>query len=285
LATLLLVPIAFWLRSRRDLGAGLLADRPGPAQGRIGSAWGLAARLQRPALLSWAAACLLMGMVLGSVANQVGGFLDSPQMAEFLERLGGRQGLVDAFLAAELGIIGSLMAAYGIVATRWLHTEEDDDRAEMVLATGTSRARWAASHAVLALASVAALMVLTGVAVGVGHATAVDDPGQVLRLAVAAITRIPAAWVMVGIAVAVWGFWPRLAWLPWLAFVLFLVLGEFGALWDLPGWVMDLSPFAHSPIVPGPDPDYVGLPVLLVLGLGLTGLGIARFRRRDLGVA
>lgn len=281
LATAVLVPVAYWLRSRRDLGAGLLADRPGPAQGRLGSSLGLAWRLQRNALLGWALAASLMGLVLGSVATNVSGFLDSPQMAQFLERLGGRQGLVDAFLAAEIGIIGSLMAAYGIVAVRWLATEEESGRLENLLATATARLRWAGSHVGLALASVAGLMLATGLAIGVGDALAEGDAGRVGALALASLGRIPAAWVMVGIAVALWGAWPRLGWLAWLLFTLFLVLGEFGALWELPGWAMDLSPFAHSPIAPGPAPDYAGIPWLLAAAAVLVWLGLWRFTRRD----
>ena len=279
--TAVLAGLAFVLRSRRDLGAGLLADRPGPAEGRIASTWGLSLRLQRPSFLAWTVAAMLMGLVLGSVADSVSGFIDTPAMAEFLERLGGRQGLVDAFLAAELGIIGSLVAAYGIVAAHWLHLEEEGGRAESVLATATPRRRWAISHAALALAGVAVLTVLVGLAIGVGHALSVGEPEQVWRLAIAATARIPAAWVMIGLAVAIWGFWPRLGGLVWVLFVAFLVMGEFGVLWDIPQWARNLSPFAHSPVVPGPDPEYLGIPVMILIALGLVALGIGRFTRRD----
>ncbi len=281
LAIAVLVPLAFWMRSRRDLGAGLLADRPGPARGSIGSALGLAARLQRSTFVAWAVAATLLGVVLGSVADSVGGFLDSPGMTEMLAKLGGEQGLIDMFLAAELGIIGSIMAAYGIVATRWLPAEEEAGRAEAVLATGTSRRQWAGAHTLLALLGVAVLMVLIGLAIGLGHAISVGDPEQVLRVGWAAVARIPAAWVMVGLAVAIWGFRPRLAWLAWLLFVAFLVIGEFGVLWDLPAWARDLSPFTHSPVLPGPDPSYLGLPVLLLVAAALVAFGIDRFTRRD----
>jgi ABC-2 type transport system permease protein len=280
-ATAVLVSIAFLLRRGRDLGAGLLADRPGPAEGRLSSTWGLALRLQRPSFLAWTAAAVLMGLVLGSVADSVSGFVDTPAMAEFLERLGGRQGLVDAFLAAELGIIGSLVAAYGITASHWLPAEEEGGRTEIVLATATSRRQWATSHAVLALLGVALLMALVGLAVGLGHALSVGEPEQVWRLGVAATARIPAAWVMVGLAVAIWGFWPRVSWLAWVLFVAFLLMGEFGVLWDIPEWVRNLSPFAHSPVVPGPDPQFLGIPVMLLVALGLVALGISRFARRD----
>jgi ABC-2 type transport system permease protein len=280
-ATAVLVAVAFLLQRRRDLGAGLLVDRPGPAEGRISSTWGLSWRLQRPGLLAWTVAAVLMGLVLGSVAESVSGFIDNPAMAQILERLGGRQGIVDMFLAAELGIIGSLVAAYGIVATGWLHSEEEGGRTENVLATATSRRHWASSHAVIALLGVAVLMTLVGLAIGLGHALSVGEPEQVWRLGIAATARIPAAWVMVGLAVAIWGFWPRLTGIAWVLFVAFLLMGEFGVLWDIPEWVRDLSPFAHSPVVPGPDPQYLGIPVMLVIAVGLVVLGVTRFARRD----
>jgi ABC-2 type transport system permease protein len=188
---------------------------------------------------------------------------------------------VDAFLAAELGIIGSLVAAYGITASHWLPAEEEGGRTEIVLATATSRRRWATSHAVLALLGVAVLTVLVGLAVGLGYALSVGEPHQVWRLGLAAIARIPAAWVMVGLAVVIWGFWPRLNWLAWVLFVGFLVMGEFGVLWDIPESVRNLSPFAHSPVVPGPDPHYLGIPVMLVIASALVALGIGRFAQRD----
>jgi ABC-2 type transport system permease protein len=111
----------------------------------------------------------------------------------------------------------------------------------------------------------------------------VGEPDQVLRLGAAAATRIPAALVMVALAVAIWGAWPRASWLAWLVFVAFLALGEFGALWGVPDVVMNLSPFRHSPLVPGPDPSFAALPVLLGVAVGLLALGVWQFGRRDLG--
>jgi hypothetical protein len=34
-------------------------------------------------------------------------------------------------------------------------------------------------------------------------------------------------------------------------------------------------------VVPGPDPQYLGIPVMLVIAVGLVALGISRFARRD----
>ncbi|MHB1474088.1 MAG: ABC transporter permease [Dermatophilaceae bacterium] len=281
-ATALLVPVAFALRRRRDLGSGLLRDRPGPAVGDLSSPLGLAWRLQRPLLVAWTAGSAVMAFMMGSIASNVAGLLDSPELAKIIQQLGGEQGLTDAFLAAVLGLVGTIIAAYGVSAVGRLRTEESAGHAESVLATATPRIGWAASHWLIALAGVAWLILVAGVATGLGHALAVGDSSQVLRITVASLTRIPAAWVLVGLVVAVWGVWPRATGVVWGAYAAFIVVGEFGQLWGVPGWVMDVSPFTHSPVLPGPDADLSGMVWLTVIAGAFLAGGPAAFRRRDL---
>ena len=280
--TALLLPVAFTLRGRRDLGSGLLRDRPGPGVGRLSTPLGLAWRLQRPLLLAWTAGSVVMAFMMGSIAHNVAGLLDSPGMAKIIQQLGGEQGLTDAFLAAELGLVGTIIAAYGISAVTRLGTEESAGHAEAVLTSATPRITWVASHCLIALAGVAWLLLVAGLATGLGHAIAVGDSSQVLRISVAALTRIPAAWVLVGLVVAVWGVWPHATAAVWGAFAAFIVVGEFGQLWGVPLWLMDFSPFAHSPVLPGPDAGLSGIVWLTVIAGALLAGGTAAFRRRDL---
>src|SRR5665647_3234356 len=140
-ATALLMPVAFILRRRRDLGSGLLRDRPGPAAGALSSPIGLAWRLQRPLLVAWTAGSAVLAFMMGSIANNVAGLLDSPAMKDIIQQLGGKQGLTDAFLAAVLGLVSTIIAAYGISAVGRLHTEEAGGHAESVLATAIFRMR------------------------------------------------------------------------------------------------------------------------------------------------
>jgi ABC-2 type transport system permease protein len=281
-ATALLMPASFALRRRRDLGSGLLRDQPGPAVGRLSSPIGLAWRLQRPLLLAWTAGSALLAFVMGSIAHNVAGLLDSPGMAKIIQQLGGEQGLTDAFLAAELGLFSTIVAAYGISAVARLGTEESAGHAEAVLATASPRIPWAASHWLLALAGVAWLLLVAGVTTGLGHALAVGDSSQVLRITVAALARIPAAWVLVGLVVAVWGVWPHATAVGWGAYAAFIVVAEFGQLWGLPRWVMDFSPFTHSPVLPGPDAKLAGIVWLTMVAGALLAGGSAAFRHRDL---
>ena len=181
-----------------------------------------------------------------------------------------------------LGLVSTIIAAYGISAVGRLHTEEAAGHAESVLATATPRIGWAASHWLIALAGVAWLMLVAGLAAGVGHAIAIGDPSQVLHITVAALARIPAAWVLVSLVVAVWGLWPYATGVVWGAYAAFIVVGEFGQLWGVPPWVMDFSPFTHSPVLPGPDAQLWGMLWLTVIAGAFLAGGSAAFRHRDL---
>ena len=243
---------------------------------------GLAWRLQRTVLISWAVGFAAFGFLLGSISDSVTGFLDSPQAAEYLQKLGGTDALADAFLAAELAIMGVLVAAYGIEAASRLHGEEEDGHAEVLLATSVSRGRWAASHLVIALMGVAGVLFVGGLAVGLGAWVATGDAGQVGALAVAALSKVPAAWVLTGLLFLLFGWLPRAVPVIWGVFAVAVVVGEFGPLWDAPQWVMNLSPFVHSPGLPAPNASLVGLVPLTLTAVVLLGLGFVGWRRRDL---
>ena len=244
--------------------------------------WGLALRLNRGVLLSWAVAIVFFGVLLGSLTSSVSGMLDSPAMQDFFESLGGKKAIVDAFLAAELAIIGSTVAAYGISAAGHLRSEETAGHAEMLLATNTPRWRWATSLFGFALGGVALLMLLAGLAVGIGHALDVGNTRKLGDLVLAGLAQVPAAWVLAALAMAVFGWVPRLTGLVWGLFAAFVLLVELGALWGLPHWLMDLSPFVHSPKLPGATGVLVPLTVLTAIAALLAAIGYVGWRRRDL---
>lgn len=278
-----LVVGAYALRAQRDLGAGLLPQRRGPAHGRIGSIGGLGWRLQRGTLLAWLLGLAATSILLGSMAHTVTGLLSSPAMQQYLVALGGEQGFVDAFLAAEIALVGALVGAYAVSAVSRLHAEESAGHAELLLSTATTRTGWAASHYLLAIIGIAVMLLVAGAATGLGHGLAIGDPvGQMARLTVAAAATVPAAWVMAGLVLVLVGWLPRWVAASWGLFVAFLVLGEFGALWNLPTWALDLSPFAHSPRLPAADFAAGSLLGLVAVSAALTGLGIWGLRRRDI---
>jgi ABC-2 type transport system permease protein len=276
--------VAWRLRAGRDLGAGLLAVRPGAAAAspRLRSAGALAWRLHRTSLAGWAVGFAGLGVLAGSLASSVGDFVNTSSSRDFIEKLGGRHGLTDAYLATELGVAAVVAAAYGIQAVLRLRTEEASGRAEPLLAASLSRVRWAAGHFVVAYAGVAALLAVVGAAAGAADAIATGDAGDGWRVLGAAVAQVPAAWVVVGIAVALVGLAPRQAPASWAALAAFVLLGEFGPLFGVPRAVMDLSPFTHVAHLPGGTLRVPPVVALLAVAGGLSAAGLVGLRRRDL---
>jgi ABC-2 type transport system permease protein len=276
---------AYVLAARRDLGAGLLPDRPGPAtaaaslRGPLALAW----RQHRGALCGWAPGFLVLGLVIGNVASTVGGMLSSQEARDMITRLGGDTGLTDAFLAAELGFAGVIASAYGVQAALRLRTEETSLRAEPLLATSVGRIRWAASHIVIAFAGTFLLLLVAGLGAGLAHGARVGDPSQVGRVLGGALVQLPAAWVFTGVVVAAFGLVPRLVVVGWVTLVAFLLLGDLGPLLRLDQSLMNLSPYAHVPRLPGGEFAAAPMIWLGTIAAVLTVAGVAGFRRRDIG--
>ncbi len=273
-----LTAAAIALFARRDLGAGLIPPRPGPPRGVPRLAW----RLQRGALLGWAAGFAILGAAFGSIAQDIGDVIgDSADVKDALQQLGGQASLVDAYLAATFQILALIAAAYAIQATLRLRAEETSGRAEPLLATALSRTRWALSHATIAFGGTALLLAAAGLAAGLGHAAQTGDAGQIPRLLGAALLQAPAAWVLAGLTLALFGALPRGTAAAWAALAVALALVELGPLADLPQALVDVSPFAHSPQLPGGSLDAAPL-ALTALAAALAAAGLAALRRRDL---
>jgi ABC-2 type transport system permease protein len=279
------VALAYVLIAHRDHGAGLVRPRPGPAEaaGWLRSPLALAWRLQRGSLLAWTLAFLLGGLIMGNIAANVGDILDSDNAKEMITKMGGVSGLTDAFLAAELGLLAVIASAYGVQAALRLRSEETSQRVEPVLATSVSRPSWALSHLLIALFGSALLTVAAGVGAGLAHGSQTGEMRHSFgRVFGAALVQIPAIWVLVGIVALLFGVKPRWSPFAWVLLVAFLLLGEFGSLFELNRRVMDISPYAHVPKLPGGEMTVMPLVWLAVIALALTAAGVAGFRRRDI---
>jgi ABC-2 type transport system permease protein len=101
----------------------------------------------------------------------------------------------------------------------------------------------------------------------------------------AALAQVPAAWVLAGLGVALIGLAPRLSALTWAALIVSVLLVELGVLFGLNQWVVDLTPFAHVPKLPGSA--FTAAPVvwLTAVAVALGAVGLAGLRRRDMPVA
>lgn len=278
----LLLAAAYALRARRDLMSGLLPERRARMTTRLSTTTGLAWRLQRGILLTWAVGFASFGLLLGSLSSSVEQLLSSSTMQQYLSLISGQADLLDAFLGAEIAITGAIAAGYAVSAMLRLRSEEAEGHAEALLATRTSRMLWAGGHIGIALAGSVGLLALAGAGLGIGAAISLDDWSIAGPIVAASLAQAPAAWVIAAIAMLAFGWLPRLASATWAVLLACVVLGEFGALWSLPSWLLDMSPLQHAPMLPVTAADAPAIIALLATAGALLLIGSVGWTRRDI---
>lgn len=280
---LLVFVAAFALQARRDFGVGVIAPRPGPARGGVHGTWALVLRLSRAALITWAAAILVLGFVFGYLAASVKDLLAGESGVQQILAAGATSPaeLVHAFLVTILSLLGIISAIPGVQIMLRVHSEELEDRLEPILAAAVHRARYFAGNVALALLAPAGYLLIAATVLGLIAAGA-DTGLSVGDVLWQALATVPAVWALVAVSALVVGARPQVALAAWAG-----VVGSFGLtilgptfkLWDS---VLAISPFWHVPKVTAANPDWWGLVgVVAVTGI-LLAIGFAGFRRRDI---
>lgn len=287
-AAMVTVALAAFVLRRRDIGAGLIQPRPGPprASRALTRPLGLALRLQRGTVVGWLSALAVYGLVIGGMGNSVEGVLNSsPAFKEaFLKGAASSTGaaLLDSYFASLLVVLAILAAAFTIGAALRPHSEETRGRAELPLLTPIGRVRWAGEYILIAAIASLGLITLLGTAIGVGLGVSSGDFSRIPALAAGGAVQAPAMWVTGGIAVFLFGVSGRLGGVAWGFLAACLAVWSMSSFGNLPGWLNDLSPFTHTPLVPYASADPLPLFVMTLIAGFLAAAGLALFRRRDL---
>ncbi|MFC4112776.1 ABC transporter permease [Nonomuraea zeae] len=285
---LLLTAGAYRMSARRDLGAGVLPPRLGPAVAAPGlrSSLALAWRLQRGMLLAWTVAFTAFGAGLGGAARSAAEQLNASEaLRSLIERMGGVGRPADGFFAFVIYLMSQVITVYAIQATLRLRAEESAGRAEVVLTGPVGRLRWAGGHLAIVAAGSAIALAGTGLGMGLVHGLSTGDPGgEIARLLGASLTRLPSVLVLAAVCALAYGLLPRLA-----AVVAYGALGlclvlEFAVeLLHADPSILTVSPYAQTPGLPVAGFALTPLILLTVVATGLTAAGLAALRRRDVG--
>jgi polyether ionophore transport system permease protein len=281
LLTAALLVLAIRLEARRDLGAGLLPERAGhpSAPARYATPLGLGLRLQRGPIIGWTLTILLSALMFGSVADAMTDLM-ADASGSVTAMLGG-VGL-EALLSMLTALIAMVVTAFAIQSAVSLRGDEASGIVEPQLAGALSRARWAGGRLMIPGVGSALLLLVGGAGMGAAHGAGIGDPAQAGQLALAALAYWPAVMVFVGIAVALFGWLPRLAIpLSWsvLAAMWFVLL--IGDALHLPSWLLDVLPFSATPYMPLEPFTWTPLVLMTIAAAALVWFGLSRFSRRD----
>jgi ABC-2 type transport system permease protein len=190
--------------------------------------------------------------------------------------------LIGGYTAVLVTFAGLAVGAYAVSSVLRLRGEEQSGRTEHALSAPVSRRRWLASALGFTALAATGLLTLAGAALGLTAALATGRWQWLPRLTGASLAVLPAVLVLVGLAAALYGLRSSAAVLAWAVVAYTVGVGLFGGLLDLPGWVLDLSPFHVLPRLPAEPVSWAALLGLTGVGLVLALVGDRLFRRRDL---
>ena len=276
--------VAYVVFERRDIGAGVFAARPGPAQAHptLNSSWGLAWRLQRGSVIGWAIGLLATGLAYGSIGNDAGDLMGDSETARDLMVAGGGD-LVDGFFAMALTMQALLTAGFAISSALRPRGEEEAGHAEVVLATAQSRTRWLLSQVGVTVIGTAVVLAAGGLGLAVADALVTGDGGEIGTLTWQSLTWLPAVLVLSGLTRLLYGLSPRLATFGWLGLLFTVVVLMFAEILQFPDWVVSLSPFEQLASVPVEAFDAGAFVAVLAAATLLSAGGWFALTRRDVG--
>lgn len=281
-----LTALAYWLSSLRDLGDGIITQRPGPARAskNLRSALALAWRLHRGMLIFWITIFAMLGVMLGFTAQIVNDVITTnPQFVNLILQSGGNAGLTDSYLTMVLAFLGEIFAVYAILATLKLHSQESKKYSEMVLTSSVSRSQWAVSNLIFAVLGPALVIIMFALTCGLTYGLSADNLSDILpRLLGASLVYLPAVWLFTGISMVLFGIIPRLAALSWVSLAIVVIIDLLGEFFDISQWILDISPFTHVPRLLAGDTVENSLILLFVVAFTLILIGIWGYQRRDI---
>ena len=284
LLALLLLVIAFFLNSIRDLGAGFLSSKPGKIhaslflQGPIS----LALRVQRTGLIAWAIGIFVLGASYGSVLGDLESFFKDVDMMDALLTQVDGFSLIEQFIPMLMMVLAMFCTVPALLIVFKLKGEEKKGHTENLLTRAVSRTSVMGSYVIISIVTSVVMLLLAVVGLWSASVAVMDEAIPIRTLLEAALVYLPAMWTMIGVAVLLTGFLPQFTGFTWLYYVYSFIVVYLGALLQLPDWMGKLTPFGHIPQLPVEEMDFMTLSVIVIIAITLIILGFVTYNRRDI---
>jgi len=276
------VAAAYAVFRRRDFGAGVLADRPGPgrADPDLHRGWRLAWRLQKGSVVGWSLGLFLTGLAYGAIGNDVESLVgDSQTTQDMFVQAGGD--LVRGFYATAILMQALLACGFAISSALRPRGEEDAGRIESLLATALGRRHWLWGHAAVMLVGSLAVVTSAGLGLGIAFAMVTGEQSAIWRYLLDTLAYAAPVLLLGALALLLYALRPRLASAAWIVLAFCVVVMLFGEVLRIPQWLQDLSPFEALALVPAEDFRALPVAVLTALAVVVAVAAHEALARRD----
>jgi ABC-2 type transport system permease protein len=282
---IVLAGAALFAASHRDLGDGIVTVSDGRPQGTrsLQSVGGFALRRSAWTTLGWAtgiaASFLLAGALLASVIEY---FQTNPRIDELAAAAGvSGVGSVNVFAAALFSLLPVPTGLYAAMRLATMAADERAGRWTLLFAQPISRVRLVSAEIAVTVGGMFALHCSAAAAIWSG-AKITGAPLQFADSLAGALNPLPVALLAAGAAAVGVGWFPS-------------AVGAIGALpivggflvnvtmqtVKVPGWVANLSPWAHLAAVPATPPHWAAAIILLLIDAILAATGVYGYVKRD----
>jgi len=274
---------AVGLAARRDVGSALLRGGTGPlrASRLRRRPFGFAAWLHRLPTVGWLAGGVLLTAMMGSLSRQL---LDATAGNKaFANAIGiGAGRPLDGFAATAQLYLAVIACGYVVQAVGSLRAEESEGRLETRLTGTLSRVRWLVTHYAVISIGLALIVVTSSSVLALSTAWSVGNTGETAAIMRSGPGYLPAELVFAGLALALFGLWPRGFALTWAVYAASTFIVLLGPGLHLAQWVLDLAPPTHVGFPPQKPIESHGLAALGIAAGALAIAGILALRRRDI---
>lgn len=282
--SIVLIIIAYYLNTIRDLDAGFISSRPGRkhASRFLQSPFGLALRIQRTSIITWAIGMFILGVSYGSIFGDLESFFSNNEMiSQMLSPVEGLT-LTEQFVSMLMSVISMICTVPALMILLKLKGEEKRNRTENLLTRAVFRFKLLGGYLLLSILLGFLMVCLATLGLWAAAASVMQDPISFSLLFKAAAVYLPAIWTMTGLAALVIGVIPKFSGFAWLYLGYSFFVVYLGKMLQFPEWMGNLSPYGHVPQLPVEEINYVSLTILTSIAVVLMFSGFIGYRRRDI---
>lgn len=284
-STILLTALSVMMSSNRDLNASLIPERMIDRDGtRLTGSTSLWLKLQRTNIAGWMAGFFFMSFAFGLVAHGATTAFGSSSGFQNTFASIGISKMSELFFGVIFMMLTSVLMFAALSHASALREQETEGYLDHILVAPISR-----THVLLSRigVSVGALVAIS-ICAGLGAFTGSSLSNGVLAFKdalLAGLNMVPSAILILGIAIAIFGFAPRavtvtgqtlLAW----SFLMELI----GSSLKLNHWLLDTSLLHHMTFAPAADPRWGQNALVAGIGVTLIAIGIFAFNHRDTAI-
>lgn len=279
----MVIGFSFYLQSYRDLGSGLLPVRTGrdSATRIVKTLPGFILKLLRTPLIVWTASLFILGLTYGSVIGEVESLIAGNEVIEQIIAADPEKSMVNQFIRIIIGLLSIAVVIPVVQILMKLNTEEKKGRVVYLLIGKHSRNNLLGIFVLLSFIFSILIQALQISAFAGAVLTSQVEGLNFLDLFISGLTYLPAIWIMIGLTVVLFGWFPKVISSIWALLGFSFIILYFSNLFEISEWVKGVSPFYHIPENIEGEVSFMNFVMLSFIAVILLLLGFIGYNRRD----